>query len=83
MGLSMNEFYAGGFLHIDNIRTLETSEASLEAQVALVNEFANTNLNISKCKIVVFRIKRSEGDACEVDGSVLSVGDVGKCLGYW
>ena len=43
MGLSVNEFYAGGFLYTDDIRTLATSEASLEAQVALVNEFANTN----------------------------------------
>jgi len=35
MGLSVNELYAGGFLHADVIRTLATSEASLEAQVVL------------------------------------------------
>jgi len=42
---------------VDNIRTLVTSEASLEAQVALVHEFANMNflkLNLSKCEIVVY-----------------------------
>ena len=38
MGLSVNEFYAGGFLHADDIRALATSEASLETQV---NEFAS------------------------------------------
>ena len=36
MGVSVNGFYAGGFLHADDIRTLATSEASLEAQVAQV-----------------------------------------------
>ena len=42
---------------MDDIRTLVTSEASLEAQVVLVHEFANTNflkLNLSKCEIVVY-----------------------------
>ena len=29
VGLSVNNFYAGGFLHADDIRTLATSEASL------------------------------------------------------
>ena len=40
---------------MDNIRTLATSEAFLEAQSE--NEFANTNflkLNLSKCEIEVF-----------------------------
>ena len=69
----------------DDIRTLATSEASLEAQVALVNEFASTNflkLNLSKCEIVVFsRDRRVTLPTCEVDGFVLPVGDVGQCLG--
>lgn len=84
MGLSANEFYAGGFLHTDDIRTLATSEASLEAQVALINECANMNflkLNLSECEIVVFnRDWKVTLLTCEIDGSVLSVG---KCLGYW
>ena len=88
MGVSVNEFYAGGFLHADGIRTLATSEASLEAhQVAQVNEFAARNflkLNLSKCEIVVFsRDQRVALPTCEVDGSVLTAGDAGKCLGYW
>jgi len=87
MGLPVNEFYAGRFLHMDDSRTLEIGEASLKAQVALVNEFANTNflkLNLSKCKIVVFsRDQRVTLHTCDVDGSVLPVGDVWKRLGYW
>ena len=31
LGLTVNEFYAGGFLHADDIRTLANSEASLQA----------------------------------------------------
>ena len=33
-------FYAGGFLHADDIRTLASSEDSLKRQVAIVKEFA-------------------------------------------
>ncbi len=43
LGLTVNEFYAGGFLHADDIRTLATSEASLQAQVGIVNEFVRKN----------------------------------------
>ena len=77
----------GGFLHADDIRTLATSEASLKAQIALVDEFARSNfrkLNVSKCGVVVFdRDRRAVLPTCEVDGSVLPAGDMGKCLGYW
>ena len=33
-GLSINNFYAGGFLHANDVRTLASSKESLEAQVA-------------------------------------------------
>ena len=33
LGLSVNNFYAGGFLHADDIRTLATSVDCLNAQV--------------------------------------------------
>ena len=39
VGLSINSFYAGGFLHTDDIRTLATSETSLKCQVEMVKEF--------------------------------------------
>ena len=87
VGLSVNNFYAGGFLHADDIRTLATSEASLRYQIDLVKAFAEQNLlklNVSKCEIVVFSKQPSKAlPVCEVDGSVMPAGDVGKCLGYW
>ena len=44
VGLSVNNFYAGGFLHVDDITTLATSEESLKQQVELVSDFAVQNL---------------------------------------
>ena len=60
VGLTVNKFYAGGFLHADNIRTLATSEESLQYQVALVRAFVEENLlklNVSKCKITLLKSK--------------------------
>ena len=56
-GLSINNFYAGGFLHADDVRTLASSKESLEAQVAMVKEFAERNflkLNVGKCEVVIW-----------------------------
>ena len=41
MGLSVNSFYAGGFLHTDDIRTLASNVSSMEDQVAMVQNFAS------------------------------------------
>ena len=64
-----------------------TSEESLQWQVALLKAFADENflkLNPRKCEIVMFsRDQNSAVPTCEVDGSVLLAGVVGKCLGYW
>ena len=57
LGLSINNFYAGGFLHADDVRTLASSKESLEAQVAMVKEFAERNflkLNVGKCEVVMW-----------------------------
>ena len=57
LGLSINNFYAGGFLHVDDVRTLASSKESLEAQVAMVKEFAERNLlklNVGKCEVVMW-----------------------------
>ena len=41
-------------------------------------------LNTNKCEIVVFsRDRNFAPPSCEVEGSEMPVGDVGKCLGYW
>ena len=87
LGLSVNRCYAGGFLHADDIRTLATSEDSLQRQVGLVKAFAEENLlrlNVSKCEIVLFsQIRNIVPPVCKVEGTVMPAGDVGKCLGYW
>ena len=56
-GASVNNMFAGGFIHADDIRTLANNSSSMEAQIATVR-FANDNfltLNASKCEIVVLR----------------------------
>ena len=57
VGLSINNFYLGGFLHADDIRTLATRAESLEAQVNSVKSFAVKlflKLNVATCEVVVF-----------------------------
>ena len=87
LGLTINKYYAGGYMHADDIRTLATSEETLTRQIALVKTFAEENLlklNTNKCEIVVFsRDRNFTPPSCEVEGSEMPVGDVGKCLGYW
>ena len=44
----------GGVLHVDNVRTVATSEACLQAQLTLGNDFTTSNflqLKLDKCKI--------------------------------
>ena len=86
LSLSVNNFYAGGFLHADDIRTLATSTDSVEAQVTMVKNFAAHNflkLNVQKCENVISH-GRSAGviPQCDVDGSQIPVRNAAKCLGY-
>ena len=89
VGLSINSFYAGGFFHADDIRTLASSETSLMKQFDMVKLFAKKHhlkLNVTKCENVVFANRPSGADnlpVCDVDGVAVPSGDVGKCLGYW
>ena len=88
LGLSVNNFYAGGFLHADDIRTLATSTGSAEAQETMVKDFAAHNflkLNVEKCEIVMFSHGRGAAmiPQCEVDGSQIPVRNAAMCLGYW
>ena len=58
VGLSVDNFYAGGFLHVYDtcIRILATSETSLGYGIELVKDFADQNLlklNVSKCETVL------------------------------
>ena len=57
LGLSVNEFYAGGFLHAHDISNLSSGAGTLEKQAALVNSFADKRffqLNVRKCEVVCF-----------------------------
>ena len=80
--MSINNFYAGDFLHVDDICTVTKS------QVSLVNIFARKNylqLNINKCDIVSFSQSNKPGQQphCEVNGAAISVRFEAKCPGYW
>ena len=87
MGLSVNSYYAGWFLHADDIRTLTSSSTSLGEQIVKVEEFASQNylkLNAQKCEVVVFSEDHaSQLPECSIDGVVVPVSDTRKCLGYW
>ena len=39
LGLTINGFYAGGFIHADDIRTLSSSSSSLKEQMEIVKSF--------------------------------------------
>ena len=58
IGASVNNMYAGGFLHADDIRTLAANASTLEAQISTVKRFTQDNslkLNAAKCEIIVFK----------------------------
>ena len=46
MGASVNNMYAGGFLHADDIRTLASTLSTLEAQISTVKKFTEDNFSI-------------------------------------
>ena len=52
--------------------------------VKMFTEHNFLKLNTSKCEIVLFgRGKAKTTPECDVDGSLLPVGNAGKCLGFW
>ena len=84
--MSSDSIQVVSYIHAD-IRTLASSEESIDRQVALVKAFAEDNLlklNVNKCEIVLFsRGQNIIPPACVVEGSVIPASDEGKCLGYW
>ena len=86
IGLSINNLYAGGFIHADDIRTLASSSDSLQKQITMVENFCTQNflqLNVQKCEIVAFSLSRSGGDIKLPDGVSVPQRKHAKCLGYW
>ena len=67
-------------MHADDIRTIATSNDSLEKQVAILRKYF-LRLNVQKCEVVVFGTARGgAAPVCEVEESVLPISDAGKCL---
>ena len=72
LGLSINNFYAGGFIHADDIRTLSSSTESLEKHFSIVEIFSKENLlklNVQDCEIVHFSLaiySLSSSQVCEI-----------------
>ena len=86
IGVSVNNMYAGGYLHADDIRTLANNLSSLDSQISIVTRFAADNfliLNASKCEIVAVQRSGTTPHG-SVDGDVTSfpIRDEAKCLGY-
>ena len=86
VGLSVNNMYAGGFIHADDIRTLASSSDSLQRQITIVENFCKQNflqLNVQKCEIVAFSLARSGSDIKLPDEVSVPQQKQAKCLGYW
>ena len=84
IGASVNNMYAGGFLHADDIRTLAPNTSTLEAQMSFVKRFTEENflrLNPSKCEIVAFKKAKEPADRGEVRVDECCF-PVATCLGY-
>ena len=71
---------------VEEAYAVATIEESSKSQKAL-NAFAEKNLlemNITKCEIVLFSNHwNTTLSVCEMNGSVVPTGDIGKYLGYW
>ena len=88
LGLSIHNTYAGGYLHADDIRTLACSYSSMEAQIAMVSQFASDNfltLNKSNCEVVIISAsapKHTATTSSHVVYHSFPIQDEAKCLGY-
>ena len=71
---SINNLYVGGFLHADDIRTLDL----LDAQVSLVHEQTNV-----RCMVVFASDPHARYPECKTAEQAISVGSEGKFLGFW
>ena len=56
-GLSVNNTYAGAYLHAGDIRTLANSLTSLKDKISIVLRFTSENfmkLNAAECEVIMF-----------------------------
>ena len=57
-------YYEGRFIHVDNIRPLDTRVHSLNRQKALKKQFAERKflkLNVHKCEVIQFAFGSTQG----------------------
>ena len=80
--------FAGAFIHADDIRTISSSQATLQAQINTASKFALENgltLNPIKCEaLLVSPTKPSELTPIAILGDkALTSHSTARCLGYW
>ena len=88
LGPSVGDIYAGGFIHADDIRTISSSQATLQEQINTVCTFAANNrltLNHTKCEVILIPPSKPATTApiATLEGEGLTPQLSAKCLGYW
>ena len=88
LGPFVGQTYAGAFIHADDIRTISSSQATLQEQIDTVREFALENgltLNPTKCEVVLISPSKpvESAPAALLGSQALTPHLSAKCLGYW
>ena len=85
LGVSINNMYAGAYLHEDDTRTLSTILMSMEAQIQAAADFTKDNfLKLKMCSDCFWKSENKTVQSLSVDtiSSSHPVRNEGKCLGY-
>ena len=88
LGPFIGNTFAGAFIHADDIQTISSTQATLQAQIHTVSKFALENgltLNPTKCEaVLVSPTKSSELTPIAILGDkALTPHPTARCLGYW
>ena len=88
LGPFIGNTFAGAFIHADDIQTISSSQATLQAQINTVSKFTLENgliLNPTKCEAeLVSPTKPSELTPIAILGDkALTPHSTARCLGYW
>ena len=88
LGPSVGDTYAGDFIRADDIRTISSSQMTLQKQINTVCTFAANNgltLNPTKCEVILISPSKPATTApiATLEGSGLVPQLNAKCLGYW
>ena len=88
LGPSVGDIYVGGFIHADDICTINSSRTTLQEQINTVCTFAVNNgltLNLTKCEVILISPSKPATTApiAALEGNGLVPQLNVKCLGYW